>query len=347
MGVWYATREDVKSALDLKESARANAQVDRVIESASRSVEGLLRRRFFPQVATRYFDWPSYQYALPWRLWLDQDEIISLTSMTAGGVTITPGNVNLEPANSGPPYTRIEINLGSSSSFASGPSYQRALTLTGVFGYSADEEPAGALAALISSTTAATADVTDSAAVGVGTIVKVDGERMLVTEKSMLTTGQTLQTPLTASVADVTVNVTTGSAYVVGETILLDSERMLVVDVAGNALTVRRAYDGSVLASHSGSTIYAPRRLTVTRGALGTTAATHSNAAPVVRHVVPGLVRELAVAEAVNTLEQEQSGYARVVGEGEAAIEVRGQGLQSIRMAALDRYGRRARSRAV
>ncbi|HEY5986046.1 MAG TPA: hypothetical protein VIV12_06615, partial [Streptosporangiaceae bacterium] len=93
--------------------------------------------------------------------------------------------------------------------------------------------------------------------------------------------------------------------------------------------------------------IYAPRTLTVTRGALGTAAATHSLAAPVLRHVVPGLVRELCTAEALNTLAQEQSGYARVVGEGETAIEVRGQGLQQIRSDALAVYGRRARSRAV
>lgn len=348
MGVWYCTREDVKSALDLKESARSNSAVDRAIESGSRSVEGLLRRRFYPQVGTRYFDWPSYQRALPWRLWLDENEIISLTSLTAGGTSIPTGNVNLEPVNTGPPFTRLEINLGSGSTFLSGSTYQRALAVAGVFGYSADEEPAGALAAAISSTTATTADVTDSYAIGVGTIVKVDSERMLVTEKTMLTTGQTLQSGLsTAAMSDVTANVTTGSAYVVGETLLLDSERVLVVDIAGNALTVKRAWDGSVLATHSGSTIFAPRRLTVTRGALGTTAATHSNGAPVTRHVVPGLVRELGVAESINSLEQEQSGYARVVGEGDHAIEVRGQGLQSLRSDAVARYGRRARSRAV
>jgi len=346
MGIWYATRGDVRSALDMKESARASAQLDRAIESASRSVEGLLRRRFYPWTGTRYFDWPNQQRSRPWRLWLDQDEIISLTSMTAGGTVISPSNVNLEPANSGPPYTRVEINLGSSASFGSGSTHQRAIAITGVFGHSADEEPAGALAEALDAVETAV-DVTDSAAVGVGSIVKVDSERMLVTEKSMLDTGQNCSA-LTASVSDVSITGVTAGTIVSGETVLVDSERMLVVDVAGTTLTVRRAWDGSVLAAHAGATdIYAPRTLTVARGALGTTAATHSLAAPVLRHVVPGLVRELCTAEALNTLQQEQSGYARVVGEGETAIEVRGQGLAQIRSDALAAYGRRARSRAV
>src|SRR5690606_22447868 len=56
---WYTTRETVKAALDYKETARNDAQVDRAIESASRAVEGLLHRRFYPETATRYFDWPN------------------------------------------------------------------------------------------------------------------------------------------------------------------------------------------------------------------------------------------------------------------------------------------------
>jgi hypothetical protein len=346
MGPWYATREDVLSAIDMQESARSAAQVDRALDSGARSIEGLLRRKFYPWTGTRYFPWPAYQYARPWRLWLDQDEVISVSAFTAGGVTVDTADLFLEPVNSGPPYTRIEVDLSSSAAFSTGPTPQRALAVTGVFGYSADTEPAGALAEALDGTETAV-DVTDSSAIGVGSILLVDDERMTVTAKSMLDTGQTLQADLTASAADVSVSVTTGSSYAVGETVLLDSERMSIVDIAGNTLTVKRATDGTVLATHSGSTIYAPRTLTVVRGDLGTTAATHSDATAITRHVVPGLVRELNIAEALNGLQQEQSGYARVVGEGDNAIEVRGQGLTGLRLDALDRYGRRARTRAI
>jgi hypothetical protein len=88
MGVWYCTREDVKSSLDSKESARNNGQVDRAIESASRAVEGLTHRRFYPETDTRYFDWPNAQYARPWRLWLDQHELVSVATLSSGGTTI-------------------------------------------------------------------------------------------------------------------------------------------------------------------------------------------------------------------------------------------------------------------
>jgi hypothetical protein len=343
MGVWYATVEDVRGALETAESRRSDTQIRRALESGSRSVEGQLRRVFYPELATRYKDWPNYQYADTWRLWLDKDELISVSTLAIAGTATT---AYLLRPDTGPPFTRIEMSLATSSSFSSGSSHQRSIAITGVFGHSAPEEAAGELAeALDASETGV--DVTDSATLGTGSVIRVDNERMIVTRLSMLDTTQDLQTPMTESLANTTVAVSDGTKFFEDETILLDSERMRIVDIAGNNLTVKRAVDGSVLAAHTGSSIFAPRTLTVTRGALGTTAATHSLAAPVLRLAPPGLVVELTVAEALNTLQQEQSGYARVVGEGENAIEVRGQGLSQIRADALIALGRRARTRAV
>jgi len=73
----YCTREDVKLAPDFAETARGNSRIDRAIDGVSRLIEGELHRVFYPQDATRYFDWPNQggsgggQYANPWRLWLD------------------------------------------------------------------------------------------------------------------------------------------------------------------------------------------------------------------------------------------------------------------------------------
>lgn len=346
MGIWYTTREVVKAALDSAETARNNAQVDRSIESASRAVEGLLHRRFYPLTATRYFDWPDAQGAAPWRLWLDEDEILSVTTLIAGDTTIAATDYFLEPVNH-PPYDRIEIDLGSSASFESGETAQRAIAVTGVFGYSTDEDPGGALAeALDASETGV--DVTNSAVVGVGSILRVDTERMIVTGKSMLDTGQNLGGNLTASKADVTVPVASGAALNVGETILIDAERMLVEDIAGNNLIVQRAFDGSVLATHTnGADVYAPRTLTVTRGALGTTAATHDTATAVWVHAIPGLVAELCVALALTTLGQRQAGYARTVGSGVSEREAAGRGLAQIKNDAITTYGRRCRTAVI
>ena len=190
-----------------------------------------------------------------------------------------------------------------------------------------------------------------AAIIGVGQIIKVDSERMLVTAKTMIDTGVNIDAAdsLTASAADVSITMsTTTSAPVVDEVILIDSERMLVVDVAGSVLTVKRAWDGSVLAAHAAAAdIYASRRLTVIRGALGTTAATHADTTAIVKHVVPGLVSELCLAHALTTMGQRLSGYARTVGTGDNQRESSGRGLKQIRDDAYTAYGRKARSAAV
>jgi hypothetical protein len=339
----YATREDVKAALDFKETARNNGQIDQAIESASRDVEALLRRRFYPQTATRYFDWPDYQRSASWRLWLQDNEVISLSALSAGGTTIAPADYFLEPVNQGPPFNRIEINLGGTSSFSSNAStYQRSIVATGVFGYQTNDVTAGALSGAINSSVT-TLNCTNSALVGVGSLIKLDSERMLVTDKAFVTTSQTLQGNLTALRSNETVPVSTGSAYAIGETILIDTESMLVTAVSGNNLTVTREWDGSTLAAHStGATVYAPRTLTVSRGSVGTTAASHLDAAAIAVHQPPSLVRELTIAEALNYLLQRQSGYARIAGQ-----DTQSRGLDALRCQAKARYGRQQRTRAI
>lgn len=345
---WYATREEVARATDAKETAKVNAQIDRALESASRDIEGLLHRRFYPWTGTRYFDWPSPRYRNPSRLWLDSNEVISVSQLGAGGVTIPSTDYFLRRADDldEPPFTFIEIDRSKSSAFTAGATSQRAIAVTGVFGYGADSKPAGTLVEDLD-TSETGVDVSDSSVIGVGDVIKVDNERMIVTDKSMLTTGQTLQASLTASKGDVTVQVTTGSAYHVDEILLLDSERMLIKDIAGNSLTVERAWDGSVLATHTGSTIFALRTLTVERGALGTSGATHSNGASVTKHVVPGLIKDLCIAEAINRLAQESAKYARVVGAEGAEVGGIGRSLFDLRRDAVRAFGRTARLAAV
>lgn len=343
--VWYTTRERVKAALESAETARNNSQVDRVIGSSSRSIEGNLHRRFYPQRATRYFDWPDRRSPALGRLWLDSNELITVASIVAGGVTLAPSDYVLRRSDGldEPPYTYIEIVRTSSATFAGGTTSQRAVAITGVYGHSANTARAGALAeALDASETAV--DVTDSSGIGVGSILLVDSEYMIVTEKSLLTTG--VAATMLDSMADVVVPVVSGAAFHVGEIVLVDAERMLIVDIAGNDLVVKRAWDGTVLAASSG-TIYAPRTLTVERGALGTTAASHDTAAPVFVHVVPPLIDELCVAESLNTLLQRNSGYSRVVGSGDNEREASGRGLRLIRAEAYTAYGRKARMAAV
>lgn len=351
-GIWYATREDVMRALDAKPTTRNVAQIGRALESASRDVEDLCHRKFFPVAATRYFDWPSRQGGTPWVLRLDDQELISVSALTSGGTALTADEYNLEPVNSGPPYNRVEVNLGGNGSFGGGNTAQRSIAVTGLFGYRNTEAPAGALVEVLdASETGVDVDGAAAAALGVGSVIRVDSERMLVTGRSMLDTGQNLGgAGLTAQANSVTLVVSDGTAFAVDEVLLIESERMLITDIAGNNLTVVRAWDGTVLAAHAaGVDIYASRTLTVTRGSLGTTAAAHGSGTSVQRWAPPGLVRDLTIAEAENRFLQENAGYARTskASSGSKSVSVETLSLESLRTRTYNACGRKARMRSV
>lgn len=337
-GLYLATREDVKAALDIKLTARTDGQISKALESSTQEIESpqLLNRRFHPRLATRYWDWPNDQRARTWRIWLGPNEIVSASVVTSGGTVLTAAQYFLEPANFGPPYSHIEINLGNSASWtANSNTHQRAISILGLYGHRNDQATAGTLTATVSSTTATTIAVSDSSQVGVGDGIIIDTERLVVLGKTMADTGQNCST-LTASTADVTITGITAGTIAVDEVILVDGERMLVVDVAGTTLVVKRQWDGTTLAAHTNTAdIFALRTLTVTRGILGSTAATHTSATAVYRQVIAGPVQELCVAKTLNTLLQKQSGYARMAGAGDNARESSGRGLKQALDAAM------------
>lgn len=351
--VFYTTREEVMDAFDTREAAHRSAQIDSAIASASDDIDGWLNRHkhgLAPRNATRYFNWPTTDSAPAWRVWFDENELISVTSILAGGLPVTA--YFLEPVNSGPPFTYIELDQSTTASFTNANTYQHAISIQGVWGISNDQKPAGALASAPNSATTSW-NVTDASLIGVGDTLTVDSERVLVTGRSPLTTGATLTAGLTVAKNNVTL-AGIGATIQVGETIIVDSERMKVVDNNGTDLTVVRAYDGSVLAAHSlGATVYAYRTLKVERGALGTTAASHSNGAPVTKWAVPDLVHDLCKAEAITRLEQEFSAYGARVYSDEAERDssgtevVAGRGLTDLRKSCARRYKRKFRKRAV
>lgn len=349
----YTTRETIKRALDIQETARNNRNIDRAVESAARRIDGMCHRTFYPRVETKYFDWPNNQDSVAWRLWLDENDLISATSVTSGGTAIPSGNYFLEPQRSGPPYTRLEINTGSSSAFGVGSTGQRSIAITGLWGYSYEEETVGtAIEALDTTETGIDVDAATSAEVGVGSLLRIDTERVLVTNRSQLSTGQTLGgAGLTNNKGDVLVAVANGALFALDEIIKIDAESMLVVDITGNNLTVIRGYDGSVLAAHSvGATIYAPRTLTVTRGAFGTTAATHLINAPIYAWKPPMGIRQLNTSEAIHELLQEQTGWFRTMSAssnfgGTARRAATLEALLDLRDQMYQQYGRKARTR--
>lgn len=354
MGIVYPTREQLRSSLAIAYTPSQQPLIDQKNQAGSRAVEGLLRRRFYPERKTVTFDFPNYQYTDTWRLFLGSNELVSIESLTSGGVTIAADDRFLRRTDDidEPPYNMLEIDLASAAAFSGGSTFQRNISVLGVYGWDETDTsiPHGSVGGNINSSVTSLV-INPSGGiypVGVGSIVLIGTERMVTTNRSMSDTGQNLQSNMTDSQSDTLVDVTDGSAFAVGEVILLGAERMLVADIAGNNLIVERAFDGTVLQEHTSPVdIYAARTFTVQRGALGSTAASHTALDSVYIHVFPGLVTELSIAETTVMLEQSSAGYARVVGSGANARESAGQGLADIRALAVQAFGRKSRLGAI
>jgi archaellum component FlaF (FlaF/FlaG flagellin family) len=340
-GVAYATVEDIKEGLDIKESAKAEKQIKRVLQSATDTVEGLLRRRFYPEIRTQNFDWYNSLGAndLPWTLWLDQNEVISVTSLVSSDtISAGAGGYFLKP-DDGPPYTRVELDASANVTFDTGTAYQNAITITGTFGYQDRSETAGTLVGSINSSVTSL-DVSNGSLVGIGNMLKIGTERLSVTGRSFKDSTATLSvaSPITGST---TLTVSNGSLLNEGETILIGGERMLIVDITGTTVSVKRQHDGTALEAHAiASAIYVSRTLTVTRGILGSTAASHTDGDALTKLSVPPLVHDLTIAEAMAQLLQERTAYARTIGAAEGERELRGTGLADLRKRAIAAYGR-------
>lgn len=369
----YATREDVKLALDFTETAIGNARLDRAIQSVSQTVESELHRVFYPLDASRYFDWPNYQYAYPWRMWLDEWDLVVMTSLQSPtGTSIPLYQVFLEPVNRKPgwPFEWVELDRSTAAAWGAGPTPQHSILMAGTWGFGADQDGAGQLAADAGSGDSVIT-VTDGSVMGVGDVLIVNpgtsdapypaypgtagaigaltGERVLVTERATASTGLTQSGSgcSTALNSDQALATTGSGALNAGEVIQLDQERMLITDITGGVATVKRAWDGTALATHTGAVVYAYRLLSVQRGQLGTTAASATSGTAVARHRPPGLIRDLTIAESLNRALQETSGYARTVGSGEAVMPASGAGLADLWDEARTAYGRKGRVRTI
>jgi hypothetical protein len=340
--VWYAPRESVKRALAAIETARGNAQMDDACRTGTTLVDQLINRpdgALVPTIATRSFDYPTN--AAGTRLYLGDIGLITPTSVTAGGTALTLADLVFYPL-SGPPYDSVEVDRSTATSLIHSTTSQASVDVAGLWGHTDTSRPAGALAAAIVTTTATSLTLTGPGAVaaGVGSLLRIDSERMAVTERGWALSGQSTGSALTASLNGSLLTVATGASFTIGETVLIGAERCLIEDIAADTLVIRRAWDGSTLAAHDLATaIYVSRSLTVTRGEAGTIAATHLNGAAATVWAPPPLAAALARAEAQNTVLQEQSGYTRTVGSGDNLRNASGAGIATLRKQVEDAYG--------
>jgi hypothetical protein len=353
-GAWYATVEQVSNSLEIYNTAYPKRIIAQKLAASTLSVEGQLHRRFYPEYRTIKIDWPNYSYAPSWDIDLWDNEAISLVSVTSGGVSIPLSDCILRRADDKlePPYDTLQIDLSSSSALSAGNTFQQSLQIELLTGWNDTDTsiPSAFLGGAInaSATTLVLYPADGVFDVGIGSIVLLDDERIILTDRRMSHSTITTAGALTANQSSSSLPVTDASLFAVDEIILVESERMRIRDIAGNTLIVTRAVDGSTLAAHaSGLGIYAQRTFTVRRGALGTTAATHSSAIAAYAHDVHPLVNELCIAETVTALAQNSGAYARVIGSGASAREAKAEGLADVRDRAYSAVGRKARLGAI
>lgn len=328
---WFASREAIKEALTLVGSER-HRQIDRMASAATRHVERRLARNFYPVTQKREYAWPQRD-GKAGTLFLDED-IIAVTALTDVGDTetaIPAGDFFLEPVNTGPPYYRIELDRASTEVFESHQdSDQRALRVTGRWGYGEDTQAAGTVVGSgINDTTGVTFECSNASLIDVGNVLKIGTESLFVTGRQMNDADSELTADIARDESVVAVPVNLIEKHFDGEVIQINSEKILIETVpagtgTGN-LTVIRAWDGSLLNSHTtADTVNQFRTLTVERGVNGTDAAAHADTVAIARYAPPEDVQHAALALAEWFYQNGGAGWSGQLGGGEQAVEGRG-----------------------
>lgn len=327
---WYSTRERVKRATGTTGSS-FDQTIDDAIESASRAFDRATHTRFIPLTATYNFDarWPRVvSDRLRFDNWLWS--VSALTDQGDEAAAVASSEYRLLPENEGPPYFALQL-LGdvTNAALESDPdTYMQSFRLTGDWSKYVATQAAGSLAAAISDAAATTIDVKNGALVGVGDTLLLESERLFVSDRAETDLAVNSVGALTLSKSDQTLTLGDPADDLnVNEIIRIGSERMRVIAVnSATSVEVERAIDGTVLAAHDGaSDIYVSRRLTVTRGVNGTTAATHANDKAIAVYAVPGDVRMAVEAKAATDFAQQRASWGREIVRGEHAREFTGR----------------------
>lgn len=333
---WYATSEQLAHAFQGSNPAQ-RWQTYRALDSASRGIDGArvgagtLRRRLYPEVATRTFTIPSggdldlYPYELT----------AAPTAVLSGSTAVTVGGLRIYPQEN-PPYNQLCLNPATDSFWPESGTVGGLVSVTGVWGYSADDDQCALLnGAVNGSATTLTFDHPIADLVpGRGSIVRCGTERMIVESVANVSTAVTVGADLGSLDSDdlLTLSAGGGALLAPGQVLLCGSERLYVLEVAGDQAVVERAWDGTTLAAHTlGTVLYAGWSLTVSRAALGTAAAAHSDNDPLYLWRVPAQVNALCIAEAMNVIQNELAAYGRAESSGDSQRGLSQTALQNMR----------------
>jgi hypothetical protein len=226
----YAWLSDIKADLDITATATTyDAHLLRELERASRMVDGLTGWRFYPELATRYFDVDDddHEFIDGATIYLPEP-LLSVTTLSmsdddgaAYDYTLTTADYYLSYGGNynATPYS--QITLAENGTYTSWCKGQRALRLAGVWGYRRQYASGWE-------------DSKDTVAVAMNAS----------------------QTTVTVADADGTSQMGTINRFQIGQLIRADSEYMVVIgrNTSTNVLTLIRGANGTTAATHAGAT---------------------------------------------------------------------------------------------
>ncbi len=151
-GSIYATRAELKAALQLSNQSYADDDIDRACAAASRAIDNNTNRIFYSVDETRYYSPDARDNALDI---IDVQSISEFAVDIAGdgsfSTTWTEGtDFDLEPFNpsNGAPYEAVRIRRQSGQRW---PFYPRSVKVTGTFGWAAIPDPVNQYAIILAS----------------------------------------------------------------------------------------------------------------------------------------------------------------------------------------------------
>jgi hypothetical protein len=167
-----------------------DAVVDSIIESSSRLIDQITRRTFYPIIETRYFDVPNEH---PSDLWLDYNDLLALTTLTNGDATAIASTDYILHDKNRTPYYKVSLRDVSTIDWElnSSNSADQVISILGTWGYHDDYSHAWEAVTTISEDldiSETGVDMTSVARMGVGSIIKIDSEIMIVSVVGTLTT---------------------------------------------------------------------------------------------------------------------------------------------------------------
>ena len=182
----YASLADFKRLKAIPSTSADTADDDeilRTLEAASRYIDGETARRFYPEIDTRYFDWPDGNNER--RLWLDDDLLEVTTFVNGDGTSFESTDYYPEPRGRTPFYA-LTLKEATDATWEtdSDENTEQVLAVTGPWGYHERYgrawRAATTLGAAMTDTTTASFTAADGTLLSVGDIVKVDTEVMNV-----------------------------------------------------------------------------------------------------------------------------------------------------------------------